>query len=81
VSYQSEPAHGAKPADSQPLFFGQLAADATASGSIGSFATIKPVPDKVSDASIPAQQASVTAVIGMLSSWQSSWEKARHVAP
>jgi hypothetical protein len=79
VSYQSEPARGPKPADSQPSFYGQLAADATASGSISSFATMTPVMDtgSASDASVPAQQASVNAAIGMLS----SWEKARHVAP
>jgi hypothetical protein len=83
VSYQSEPAPRAKPADSQPLFFGQLAPDATVSGSIVSLPTSQPVLDSpsVSDASVPAQQASVDAVIDMLSSWQSSREKAQHVAP
>jgi hypothetical protein len=83
VSYQSEPAPGAKPADSQPLFFGQLAPDATASGSIVNFPTTQPVLTNasVSDASVPAQQASVDAVMDMLNSWQSSQEKAQHVAP
>jgi hypothetical protein len=87
VSYQSEPAPGAKPADPQPLFFGQLAPDATASGSIVNFPTSQPVLTNasVSDASVPAQQASVDAVMGMLNSWQNSWqssqEKAQHVAP
>jgi hypothetical protein len=81
ISYQSEPAPEAKPADSQPLFFGQLAPDATVSGSIVSFPTSQPVLNNASDASVPAQQASVNAVIDMLSSWQNSGEKARHVAP
>jgi hypothetical protein len=87
VSYQNEPAPGAKPADSQPLFFGQLAPDATASGSVVSFPTSQPVLNNtsLSDASVPAQQASVNAVMDMLSSWQNSWqslrEKAQHVAP
>jgi hypothetical protein len=83
VSYRSEPAPAAKPADSQTPFFGQLATDGTASVSIDSFALTKPVLDNASgiEASVPAQQASVNAVMGMLSSWQSSWEKAQHVAP
>jgi hypothetical protein len=83
VSYQSEPAPEAKPADSQPLFFGQIAPDATASGSTVNFATSQLVFNNanVSDASIPAQQASVNAVLDMLSSWQSPREKAQHVAP
>jgi hypothetical protein len=34
--------------------------------------------NNASDASVPAQQASVNAVIDMLSSWQSSREKAQH---
>ena len=83
VSYQSEPAPGAKPVESQPLFFGQLAPDATASGSIVNFSASQPVLNNasVSDASVPAQQASVNAVMDMLNSWQSSQEKAQHVAP
>jgi hypothetical protein len=83
VSYQSEPAPGEEPADSQPLFFGQLAPDATASGSIVNFPASQTVLNNasVSDASVPAQQASVNAVIDMLNSWQNSGEKARHVAP
>jgi len=83
VSYQSEPAPGEKPAVSQPLFFGQLAPDATASGSIVNFPASQTVLNNasVSDASVPAQQASVNAVMDMLNSWQSSQEKAQHVAP
>ncbi len=79
VSYQSEPARAAKPADPQPQFFGQLAAHRTASSLTGNLASIKPVLDKASGsaASVPAQQASVNAVMGMLSSWQ----KAQHVVP
>jgi hypothetical protein len=79
VSYRSEPAHAAKPADTQPPFFGQLATHVTASGLAGSLDSTRPVLDSesVSDASVPAQQASVNAVMDMLSSWQ----KAQHVAP
>src|ERR1700730_4877596 len=44
VSYRSEPVRAAaKPGDSQPLFFGQLAAHGIASSSIGGFVAIKPV--------------------------------------
>ncbi len=83
VSYQSEPARAANPVDSQPSFFGQLAAQGIASSSISSLVAIKPVFDKASgsDASVPAQQASVNAVMGMLSSWQNSSQKAQHAAP
>jgi hypothetical protein len=86
VSYSSEPARAAKPADSQPLFFGQSAAQGIASSSISGLVTIKPVFAKAgaSDASVPAQQASVNAVMGMLSAWnspQSSSQKAQHVVP
>ena len=87
VSYQSEPVAAAKPVESQPSFYGQLAGNGIASNSISSLVAIKPVFDKASgsDASVPAQQASVNAVMGMLSAWQnssqSSPEKAQHVAP
>jgi hypothetical protein len=82
VSYQNEPARAAKPLDSQPLFFGQPAAHGIASSSISGLVASKPVFDKAdaSDASVPAQQASVIAVMDMLSSWQNS-QKAQHVAP
>jgi hypothetical protein len=82
VSYQSEPERAAKPVDPQPLFFGQPAAHGIASNSISGLIAIKPVSDKIggSRASVPAQQASVNAVMGMLSSWQSS-QKAQHVVP
>jgi hypothetical protein len=79
VSYRSEPARAAKPVDLQPQFFGQLAAQGIASSSISGLVAIKPAFDKAS-ASVPAQQASVNAVMGMLSSWQNS-QKAQHVAP
>jgi len=83
VSYQSEPAHTAKPVDSQPLFFGQLAAQGIASSSISGLVAIKPVfdTDSGNGASVPAQQASVNAVMEMLSSWQNSSQKAQHAAP
>jgi hypothetical protein len=60
-------------------FFGQQAALVATSSSIGSLAPTKPVIGNVSssEASVPAQQASVNAVMSMLSSWQ----KAQHVAP
>jgi hypothetical protein len=69
----------AKPVDSQPPFFGQPAANGIVSSSIRGLVTIKPMLDNGSgsEASVPAQQASVNAVIDMLSSWQ----KAQHVAP
>jgi hypothetical protein len=83
VSYQSETARAAKPVDSQPSFYGQLAGHGIASNSIGSLVAIEPVFDKASgsEASVPAQQASVNAVMGMLSAWQNSSQKAQHVAP
>ena len=87
VSYQSEPARAARLVDSQPQFFGQLATQVISSSSISGLVAIKPVFDKASasDASVPAQQASVTAVMGMLSSWQNisqnSFQKAQHVGP
>jgi hypothetical protein len=72
VSYRSEPVVTVKPVDSQPSFYGQLAGNAITSDSISGLAAIKPVFDKASgsDASIPAQQASVNAVMDMLSTWQ-----------
>jgi hypothetical protein len=82
VSYQSEPARVTKPIDSQPSFYGQPAAQGIASSSISSLAGTKLVFDASgSDTSVPAEQASVNAVMGMLSSWQNSWQKAQHVAP
>jgi hypothetical protein len=82
VSYQSEPARRAKPSDSQPPFYGQLVAQGIASDSISGLVGIKPVFDKIggSSASVPAQQASVNAVMGMLSSWQNS-QRGQHVVP
>jgi hypothetical protein len=72
VSYRNEPARAAKP-DGQP------AALVTASGSVISAAPITAMLGNASasDASVPAQQASVDAVMGMLTTWQ----KAQHVAP
>lgn len=79
VSYRSEPVGAVQPANPQMPFFGQQAAHAATPSSIGSLTQTKPMIGNVSssDASIPAQQASVNAVMGMLSSWQ----KAQHVAP
>jgi hypothetical protein len=90
VSYRSEAARATTPVDSRPTFSGQPAAHGIASSSISSLVTIKPVFDKASgsDASVPAQQASVSAVMDMLSAWnssQNSWQnssqKAQHAAP
>jgi hypothetical protein len=82
VSYRSEPARAAKLVDLQPHFFGQPASQGIASNLISGLVAIKPAFGKASasDASVPAQQASVNAVMGMLSSWQNS-QKAQHVAP
>jgi hypothetical protein len=77
VSYRSEPAPAAKP-DDLPLLT-QPTAHVAASGSVIGAAPITAMPGNVSasDVSVPAQQASVDAVIGMLTTWQ----KAQHVAP
>jgi hypothetical protein len=83
ISYQSEPVRAGSHGDLQPHFFGQPTGEGIASNSIGGLVTLKPAPGKTaaSEASIPAQQASVTAVMTMLSSWQNSPGKAQHVAP
>ena len=83
VSYQSEPVRAANAGDLQPHFFGQPGGQGIASNSINGLVTIKPSFGKTSasEASIPAQQASVTAVMTMLTSWQNSPQKAQHVAP
>jgi hypothetical protein len=83
VIYQSEPVRADTPVDLQPHFSGQLAGQGIASNSINGLVTINPAFDKLSasEASVPAQQASVNAVISMLSSWQSPTQKAQHVAP
>jgi len=83
VTYQSEPVRAATPVDLQPQFFGQLTGQGIASNSINGLVTINPAFDKLSasEASVPAQQASVNAVISMLSSWQNPTQKAQHVAP
>jgi hypothetical protein len=83
ISYQSEPVRAANAGDLQPHFFGQPAGQGIASNSISGLVTIKPSFGKTSatEASVPAEQASVTAVMTMLSSWQNSPQKAQHVAP
>ena len=65
VSYRSEPAHVAKGAgfSAEPQM-------------IGAAAPISPTAGSGGQGSVPAQQASVDAVIGMLTSWQKV-----HVAP
>jgi hypothetical protein len=78
VSYRQETIRPAKPVDSQPLFFDQPA-HGIASSSISGLALSNQASDGIipSEASVPAQQASVNAVMDMLSSWQ----RAQHVAP
>ena len=82
VFYQSEPVHAEKPVDLQTRFFGQPA-HGIASSSISGLVAIKPAFEKssASAGSVPAQQASVNAVMTMLSSWQNTPQKAQHVAP
>jgi len=79
VSYRTEPAPAPKSVDLQTFSVGQQMAYRSTSRSIRSLAAIKPVSDNAtgSEASVPAQQASVNAVMDMLNSWQ----KARHAAP
>jgi hypothetical protein len=85
VSYQSRSGSGdqgdqAKAADTAVPFPAQERT--TRVGSSGSVTNSGPIPPMLgnaspSDASVPAQQASVEAVIGMLTTWQ----KAQHAAP
>ncbi len=80
VSYRSESTLAAKSAGAPMSFLAQQQTLSVATaGSITSVAPITPMPGSASasDTSVPAQQASVDAVIGMLTSWQ----KARHAAP
>ena len=80
VSYRNETARGAKPASSPALVLSQLRwASVAASGSVTNAVPITPIAGNAdsSNSSVPAQQASVDAVIGMLASWQ----KAQHGAP
>lgn len=88
VSYRSESVPPAMPLNSQPLLFGQPAGHGVASRSIDGLVAIKPVLAKISgSASVPAQQASVNAVMDLLTIWssqnsgQSSSQKAQHVVP
>jgi hypothetical protein len=74
VSYRSEQATGRTTA----LLTPGLKAQVAVSGSIVGSAPIGPALNvSSSDASVPAQQASITAVVGMLQSWQ----KVQHVVP
>ncbi len=78
VVYGGETKYAGKDA-SLPLLTQHMTAQVTASGSVTSAAPITPMFGSAgaSDRSVPAQQASVDAVIGMLHSWQ----KVRHAAP
>jgi hypothetical protein len=79
VSYRSEPAPAVKSVDLQTPSAAQQMASTSALRSIRSISATKPVADNAgrSVASVPAQQASVNAVMDMLNSWQ----KAQHAAP
>jgi hypothetical protein len=80
VSYSNEPTHTAKTNGVAGLFVAQQQmVQATAAGLITGAAPVTLVVGSSSrgEASVPAQQASVDAVIGMLTTWQ----KAQHAAP
>ena len=80
VSYRNEAAPGAKRGNSFAPIPSQLRmASVAASGSLTNAAPITSIAGNAgsSGSSVPAQQASVDAVIGMLTTWQ----KAQHGAP
>ena len=80
VSYSNEPTHTAKTNDvAGPLVAQQQMVQATAAGLVTGAAPVTLMVGSSSrgEASVPAQQASVDAVIGMLTAWQ----KAQHAAP
>jgi hypothetical protein len=79
VSYRSEPVPAVKAADLQTPSAAQQMGGTSALRSTRNLDPTKPVSDNAgrSDASVPAQQASVNAVIDMLNSWQ----RAQHAAP
>jgi hypothetical protein len=80
VSYGSETTGSAKAADlSTPFLARQTAISKDASGSVAGAVPIATMPGNASSrgASVPAQQASVNAVMGLLTSWQ----RAQHAAP
>jgi hypothetical protein len=74
VSYRSEPVLAAKPANLETPSVGRQR-------SVGATKPLSTAGG--SDASVPAQQASVNAVMDMLSSWQNlqNSQKAQHAAP
>lgn len=75
VSYRSEPKSAERRPDLATPRIGQPTMLAVKRGSVVDASTMTAKPQ--SPASVPAQQASVSAVMGMLSSWQ----RAQHVAP
>jgi hypothetical protein len=80
VYYRNEAAPVAKPGNlSAPIHSQLRTASAAASGLVTNAAPITPTAGNAgsSGSSVPAQQASVSAVMGMLTSWQ----KAQHGAP
>jgi hypothetical protein len=81
VSYRNEAATVTKPGNLSAPIRSQLrtTASVAASGSVTNAAPITPMAGNAgsSGSSVPAQQASVNAVMGMLTSWQ----KAQHGAP
>ena len=79
VSYRNDPVPAVKAVDLQALSAAQQLAGTSALRSIRSPAPATGVSDNAgrSEASVPAQQASVNAVMDMLNLWQ----KAQHAAP
>jgi len=80
VSYRNEAAPGTKPGNSFAPIHSQLrTASVAASGSVTNAAPVTPMASNAgsSGSSVPAQQASVDAVVGMLTAWQ----RAQHGAP
>ncbi len=79
VLYRSEPVPTTKPDDVPVSLLARPTAHIAASGPVISAAPITAMLGNASasDSSVPAQQASVDAVMGMLTTWQ----KAQHVIP
>lgn len=80
VSYRRESVHAANQSGvAVPFVTSQQTTRIATAGSIVSAVSLGAMASKgsMTDGSVPAQQASVDAVMGMLT----SWEKARHVVP
>jgi len=79
VSYQSVSSARARRMSLPPVPFVATPETVVAmqSGASGSLAVVSPLSGYATDSSVPAQQASVNAVVAMLT----AWETVRHVAP